>query len=107
VFAAYVPRHGHAFIDRALYLPKRWTDDPTRMAAAHVPAGATFATKPALALGMTERAITAGVPFGWVATNSVYGVGDIEMALRRAGKGYVLVRAPRPSSGGRFRQSAA
>src|SRR5689334_23594241 len=38
VFAAYVSRHGHAFIDRALYLPKVWTDDPARMAAAHVPA---------------------------------------------------------------------
>ena len=25
VFAAYVSRHGHAFIDRALYLPKEWT----------------------------------------------------------------------------------
>src|SRR4051794_17579666 len=30
VFAAYVSRHGHAFIDRALYLPKAWTDDPAR-----------------------------------------------------------------------------
>ena len=28
VFASYVSRHGHAFIDRALYLPKDWTDDP-------------------------------------------------------------------------------
>ena len=27
VFASYVSRHGHAFIDRALYLPKEWTDD--------------------------------------------------------------------------------
>jgi hypothetical protein len=27
----YVSRHGHAFIDRALYLPKEWTDDPTRV----------------------------------------------------------------------------
>ena len=27
VFACYVSRHGHAFIDRALYLPKVWTDD--------------------------------------------------------------------------------
>jgi SRSO17 transposase len=90
VFAAYVSRHGHAFIDRALYLPKRWTDDPVRMAAAHVPPGTAFATKPAMALGMIERAMTAGVPFGWVAADSVYGVGDIEMALRRAGKGYVL-----------------
>src|SRR5215210_2421985 len=33
VFAAYVSRHGHAFIDRALYLPKSWTDDATRLAA--------------------------------------------------------------------------
>ena len=31
VFAAYVSRHGHAFIDRALYLPKGWTDDPARL----------------------------------------------------------------------------
>ena len=37
VFAAYASRHGHAFIDRALYLPKAWTDDPARLAAAHVP----------------------------------------------------------------------
>jgi SRSO17 transposase len=90
VFAAYVSRHGHAFIDRALYLPKRWTDNPARMAAAHVPPETDFATKPALALQMIRRSIAAALPFGWVAADSVYGVGDIEMALRRAGKGYVL-----------------
>jgi SRSO17 transposase len=90
VFASYVSRHGHAFIDRALYLPKAWTDDPARMAATHVPEGTGFATKPAIALAMIDRAIGAGVPFSWVAADSVYGVGDIEMALRRAGKGYVL-----------------
>jgi SRSO17 transposase len=90
VFAAYVSRHGHAFIDRALYLPKAWADDPIRLAAAHVPPGTAFATKPRLALAMLERAIAAGVPFAWVAADSVYGVGEIETALRRAGKGYVL-----------------
>ena len=63
VFASYVSRHGHAFIDRALYLPKAWTDDPVRMAAAHVPDGTAFATKPALAVRMIERTIAAGVPF--------------------------------------------
>src|SRR3954464_15955895 len=46
VFAAYVSRHGHAFIDRALYVPKAWTGDPARMAGAHVPPGTPFATKP-------------------------------------------------------------
>ncbi|HDZ72251.1 MAG TPA: IS701 family transposase [Aurantimonas coralicida] len=90
VFAAYVSRHGHAFIDRALYLPKAWTDDPARMARAHVPDDIGFATKPALALAMIKRATAANVPFSWVAADSVYGVGDIETALRRAGKGYVL-----------------
>ena len=52
VFAAYASRHGHAFIDRALYLPKAWTSDPPRMAAAHVPTQVGFAPKPALALAM-------------------------------------------------------
>lgn len=90
VFACYVSRHGHAFLDRALYLPKAWTDDPARMAAAHVPEETGFATKPALAADMIKRALAAKVPFGWVAAGSVYGVGAIETVLRRAGKGYVL-----------------
>lgn len=90
VFAVYVSRHGHAFIDRTLYLPKAWADDPNRLVAAHVPPEITFATKPRLALAMIERAIAAGVPFAWLAADSVYGVGEVETALRRAGKGYVL-----------------
>jgi SRSO17 transposase len=90
VFAAYVSRHGHGFIDRALYLPKAWTSDPARMVAAHVPPDTGFATKPDLARAMIDRARDAGVPFAWVAADSVYGTGEVEMALRRAGKGYVL-----------------
>lgn len=90
VFAAYVSRHGHAFIDRALYLPKEWTDDPDRLEAAYVPPDVGFATKPKLATRMIARAIAASVPFKWVAGDTVYGVGDIEQQLRRAGKGYVL-----------------
>jgi hypothetical protein len=63
------------------------------MAAAHVPDGTTFATKPALAVGMIERAIAAGLPFAWVAADSVYA------AMSRwsctASKGYVLGVNPR------------
>jgi SRSO17 transposase len=90
VFATYASRHGHAFIDRALYLPKAWTDDRARLTAAHVPQDVGFATKPRLAAGMIERAIAAGVPFRWVVADTVYGVSEIERALRQAGKGYVL-----------------
>src|ERR1019366_3987518 len=90
VFASYVSRHGHAFIDRALYLPKEWTDAPVRMQAAHVPDTVGFATKPQIARAMIARAIAARVPFRFVAADSVYGTGDIETVLRKAGKGYVL-----------------
>lgn len=90
VFAAYVSARGHAFIDRALYLPKSWIGDPARLAAAHVPEAVAFATKPALAVQMIRRALAAEVPFSWVAADAVYGVGDVEQALRRACKGYVL-----------------
>src|SRR3954467_1050258 len=67
VFAAYVSCHGHAFIDRALYLPRCWTDDPTRLTAAYVPDDVGFSTKPQLAVEMIWRALVAGVPFRWVA----------------------------------------
>ncbi|MET4899013.1 IS701 family transposase, partial [Sphingomonadaceae bacterium jetA1] len=90
VFAAYVSARGHAFIDRALYLPKSWTTAPARLAAAHVPETVAFATKPALAIDMIRRALAVDVPFSWVAADTVYGVGDIEGMLRRACKGYVL-----------------
>src|ERR1700686_4054212 len=90
VFACYASRHGHAFIDRRLYLPKEWTDAPARMKAAHVPKDMCFATKPQLARKMIAQAIAAKVPFSFVAADSVYGTGDIEAMLRKAGKGYVL-----------------
>jgi SRSO17 transposase len=90
VFAAYVSHRGCAFIDRQLYLPKDWTTKPERLAAAHVPDSIRFVTKPEIAAQMIERAMAACVPFDWVATDTVYGVGAIEMLLRRAGKGYVL-----------------
>ena len=55
-----------------------------------MPDAVLFATKPALAVHMIQRALAAEAPFSWVAADAVYGVGDIELALRRACKGYVL-----------------
>nr|WP_215764754.1 IS701 family transposase [Gluconobacter sp. P1D12_c] len=90
VFAVYVSSRGHAFVDRALYLPKAWSTDPTRLTSASVPESRMFATKPTLAREMIERSLYSGLPFEWVAADSVYGVGEIEMSLRHAAKGYVL-----------------
>jgi SRSO17 transposase len=94
VFACYVSRYGHAFIDRSLYLPKEWTDDRGRLTTAHVPENVGFATKPQIARRMIARAVAAKVPFSFVTADSVYGTGDIEAILRKAGKGYVLVLPP-------------
>jgi SRSO17 transposase len=73
VFLAYASERGAAFIDRALYLPREWTEDPDRRAAAGIPAGTRFASKIILAERMLERAFAAGVPARWVVADSFYG----------------------------------
>ena len=77
VFAAYVSRHGHAFIDRALYLPKEWTDDPDHLEAAYVPPGVGFVTKPKLAMSMIARRHSRVCTIQVGCGDTVYGVGDI------------------------------
>lgn len=72
-FLAYRSRWGHALIDRELYLPESWTDDRDRCRKAGIPDEVEFATKPRHAIAMLERAITAGVPFGWVTADEAYG----------------------------------
>jgi SRSO17 transposase len=73
VFLAYASPKGRAMIDRELYLPERWTDDPARCRAARVPEQVAFRTKPELARVMLERALAAGVPASWVTADEVYG----------------------------------
>jgi SRSO17 transposase len=76
VFAAYASSMGHALVDRELYLPKDWTEDPERCAAAGVPAERIEAgtiTKPRLAQLMIERGESAGLPFRWVTADAAYG----------------------------------
>jgi SRSO17 transposase len=94
VYLAYAAPAGSAFIDRALYLPRSWTSDPGRCAAAGVPAGTVFATKPALAREMIGRALDAGTPAGWAAADEVYGQDpQLRAELARRGLGYVLAVA--------------
>ena len=91
VFLAYVSPKGHALVDRALYLPKEWTDDRKRCREAGVPEDAAFATKIALAKRMVERACDRGLPARWAAADSVYGSDySFRNALENRGLGYGL-----------------
>jgi SRSO17 transposase len=73
VFVAYASRHGHALVDRELYLPEGWTADPKRCREAGIPDGVEFRTKPQLARRMLARALDAELPAAWVTADEVYG----------------------------------
>lgn len=73
VFLSYASSHGHALLDRELYLPKSWTDDQERCREAYVPCEVTFATKPELACRMLQRTLDSGLPVAWVTGDTVYG----------------------------------
>jgi SRSO17 transposase len=73
VFLVYASAKGAAFVDRARYLPRTWTDDPGRCRAAAIPETVRFATKLTLAQRMLERAFAAAIPARWVVGDSFYG----------------------------------
>ena len=73
VFLSWQTAKGHALLDRVLYLPREWTDDPERRRAADIPEEVLFATKPELARRLVERALEAGARPAWVVADSVYG----------------------------------
>ena len=73
VFLAYATATGQTLLDRELYLPKEWTDDPDRCRRAGIPEARRFATKPTLALQLLERARASGVALAWVTGDSIYG----------------------------------
>jgi SRSO17 transposase len=73
VFLAYATPRGHALIDRELYLPAAWTEDPDRCAAAGIPETVEFATKPELAVRMLERLRQAGRLRGWFTADEAFG----------------------------------
>jgi SRSO17 transposase len=91
VFLSYVTALGHALIDRELYLPEDWCADALRRHQAHIPESISFATKPELAQRMLTRALSAGVPIGWVVADSVYGHSpELRLFLQERALGYAL-----------------
>jgi SRSO17 transposase len=91
VFACYASRWGQALIDRALYLPRDWAEDPERRQRAHVPDELSFRTKPAIAGEMIARSLDAGLPCAWVLADAVYGSDRrLRRLLEARGQPYVL-----------------
>jgi SRSO17 transposase len=73
VFLTYASQGEHTLVDREVYLPKSWTQEPERCREAHVPAEVVFATKPELAARMLWRTLDAGLLARWVTGDTVYG----------------------------------
>jgi SRSO17 transposase len=91
VVLSFASPRGRALIDRRVYLPRSWADDPQRCGAAGVPGEVRFATKPELALDMLTGAMTAGTPASWVASDEAYGdSGAFRAGVAKLGLGYVL-----------------
>jgi SRSO17 transposase len=90
VFLLYASPKGHAFVDRALYLPEEWTEDRVRCREAGIADDVGFATKGQLAQQMLTRAFAAGVPADWVVGDTVYGYDELRLFLEEQQKNYVV-----------------
>ena len=90
VFLAYTSSRGCAFIDRELYIPEAWFQDPARCLEAGIPQGTTFETKPHLAQRMVARAVAAPLPARWVVADTVYGTDELRLWLEAQGYDYSL-----------------
>jgi len=90
-FLSYATCKGHVFLDRRLYLPHEWADDPERRAQAKVPSTVVFQTKPEQAMAMLSHAWQQGVPMRWVTGDEVYGNStELRDFVDRHGRVYVL-----------------
>jgi SRSO17 transposase len=90
-FLSYVTSKAHVLVDRRLFLPQRWSNDPLRRAKAHVPKAVAFQTKPEQTVEMLRHAWKRGVPMRYVTGDEVYGnASALRSAIAEAERRYVL-----------------
>jgi SRSO17 transposase len=90
VFLTYVSAAAYAPLDRQLYLPRAWAEDPQRRQATHVPAAVTFRESWRIGLDLLDRS-AADVPCGWVAGDDEFGrASALRAQLRLRRRRYVL-----------------
>jgi SRSO17 transposase len=114
VFLCYAAAQGHAPLDRRLYLPREWADDPARRKKCHVPEAVVFQERWRIGLEMLARCRAEGLPHGWVAADDEFGrCNEFRSGLREQRERYVLdvpantlmrdleapVRQPQPGAG--------
>jgi len=94
VFLSYATVHGHALIDRDLYVPEDWLADRKRCREAGIPDTVSFHPKWELALHMLERARRAGLHLDWVVADTIYGRAvELREWLESHGYAYALAIA--------------
>jgi SRSO17 transposase len=109
VMLTYASVHGHAFIDRELYLPESWTSDRRRCREAGVPADRGLVTKPHLGVMMLRRALDdPEMRFAWLATDSGFGRDPVLRKFCHDRRGAVCDgHAGGPAPGGGARRGVA
>jgi len=92
VFLAYVSEQGHALVDKRLYLPREWTDDPDRCREAGIPEEVGYQSTAELGFSMLRQAGKAGHLAGqWVTADEAYGkIPTLRDDLDSTGWRYVL-----------------
>ena len=71
VYAGYATAHGHAPVDRELYVQAEWLTHPERMRAAGLDAEHAFATKGQIARDQAQRALDGGLEPAWATGDEV------------------------------------
>jgi SRSO17 transposase len=90
VFLGYVSHAGQALVDRQLYLPQQWAEDPQRRKKTHVPESVCFQETWRIGLDLIDRSAR-DLPFSWVAGDDEFGrCSAFRAELRRRRLQYVL-----------------
>ena len=93
VFASYASEHGQSFIDRSLYLPKKWIKDDLRRASTSIPPELSYESKQDIAISMIERTCLERIPYSWVSVDesiAMQGTSQIRAEAKHAHIGYVI-----------------
>ena len=91
VHAGYAAGRFHCLMDRDLFLPKSWADDPARRAEVGIPEEVVHRTKPQIALEQIRRALANGVRVAAWTADEHYGQSyAFQDGLEALGQTYVL-----------------